>query len=517
MSARKNSGGAGAYFPGPASFASGTISGAGVWCGHGGRIAKASPPSPSGEEGTICQGLPALYRGMSNANFMNIFSAMALALIWLLNTVLVWGLHRQWWRNRRICHLLWIAPLAGLLFDALWLVGNAVGSEMLQMLGRTLTTIMLTLSIAVLVALPLSGIALTIDRIIVRFREKRRVLAQRRRETGSAAMSPVGIPSAPAAAIPVPSMPAPAVAESSPSAGVVPERMRVLRPGQGPDRRRRTFLTRTAAIIPAATLGSAGFGLFRAQGPVLMPEIPLTFRGLHPDLDGLRILHLSDIHLGYYIDLGDLEEVLRAAEEKRPDMVLVSGDISDDIPVLPDALRLIAALNPRFGTYASLGNHEYFRGIGEVIRVIDAGPVPLLRDTGATVRVGAGEIYVGGADDPVRMARREQNSLFLRRTVDAAFDGAPSQAFHLLMSHRPQGFDIAADQGIQLTVAGHTHGAQMGFNGRSVLEPWMRDHYLWGHYQRGESQLYTSAGVGHWFPFRLGCPPEAPIYVLKKE
>jgi predicted MPP superfamily phosphohydrolase len=179
-------------------------------------------------------------------------------------------------------------------------------------------------------------------------------------------------------------------------------------------------------------------------------------------------------------------------------------------------LRLIAALKPRYGTFASLGNHEYFRGIDTVLRVLDAGPIPLLRDSGAGVKIGAAELYIGGADDPVRMTQREQNYRFLQQTVDASFDGAPSDAFHLLMSHRPQGFDIAADQGIRLTVSGHTHGAQVGINGRSILEPWMREHYLWGHYQRNGSHLYTSAGVGHWFPFRLGCPPEAPIYTLRR-
>ena len=137
------------------------------------------------------------------------------------------------------------------------------------------------------------------------------------------------------------------------------------------------------------------------------------------------------------------------------------------------------------------------------------------RNSGTTIKIGGAELYVGGADDPVRMGQREKNHLFLQKSVGAAFDGAPSEAFHLLMSHRPEGLDVAAEQGIAFTVSGHTHGAQVGFNGRSVLEPWMPQAYLWGHYRKGGSQLYTSAGVGHWFPFRLGCPPEAPVYVLK--
>jgi predicted MPP superfamily phosphohydrolase len=273
-------------------------------------------------------------------------------------------------------------------------------------------------------------------------------------------------------------------------------------------------VTRAAAAIPAATLATSGYGLITSQGSVRMPEIPLNFAGLHPDLRGLRVLHLSDIHLGYYVGLDNLEELMSAAKNKRPDLVLVSGDIADDLAQLPGALRMIDSLRPRYGTFASLGNHEYFRGIENVVKIIDAGPIPLLRGTGAAVKIGRAELYVGGADDPVMMAHGERNHRFLQDSVGAAFDGAPSDAFHILMSHRPEGFDVASEQGIELTVSGHTHGAQVGFNGRSILEPWMRDRYLWGHYQREGSQLYTSSGVGHWFPFRLGCPPEAPVYVL---
>lgn len=468
---------------------------------------------------------------MSESHFMQIFSLIALASLWLVNTLLLWGFNNQWWRSRKVRRVLWIAPLAGAVFIGLWSLGDAMEWEFIRMIGRTLATIMLTLSIAVLISLLLSGIMLTTERIIAYIARRRRGSALHEQRmpgavpeaagvrlapdsVAAAAPQSVGLPdsspviSAPAAAAPV--------AGARPSGRIVSPRSGFPRRAQGADRRRRSFLTKTAAVIPAVTLGAAGYGLFRSEGSVLMPEITFSFPDLHPDLDGFRILHLSDIHIGYYVELNDLEKVMRSAVEQRPDLVLISGDISDDLTVLPDVLRVMAALKPRYGMYASLGNHEYFRGIREVLRIIEAGPIPLLRDTGVGIKVGGGTLYVGGADDPVSMARREENYRFLHRTVDAAFDGAPSDAFHLLMSHRPQGFDIAADQKIHLTVAGHTHGAQMGINGRSILEPWMRDHYLWGHYQRNGSHLYTSAGVGHWFPFRLGCPPEAPVYVLKR-
>ena len=112
--------------------------------------------------------------------------------------------------------------------------------------------------------------------------------------------------------------------------------------------------------------------------------------------------------------------------------------------------------------------------------------------------------------------RGPQSYRRLRRSVEASQLEAPSDAFRLLMSHRSLAFDYAAPLGVDLTLAGHNHGVQLGLGGRSLFESWYPDRYLWGHYQKESSQLYTSAGVGHWFPFRLGCPPEAPLLVLEQ-
>ena len=93
---------------------------------------------------------------------------------------------------------------------------------------------------------------------------------------------------------------------------------------------------------------------------------------------------------------------------------------------------------------------------------------------------------------------------------------APSDAFKVLMSHRAKALDFADRFNVDLILAGHTHGGQIGFNRRSVFENFLANEpYLWGKYKKGKTQLYTSSGVGHWFPFRIGCPAEAPIIVLK--
>jgi predicted MPP superfamily phosphohydrolase len=82
------------------------------------------------------------------------------------------------------------------------------------------------------------------------------------------------------------------------------------------------------------------------------------------------------------------------------------------------------------------------------------------------------------------------------------------------MAHRPDAFNAAVELDIDLTLSGHTHGGQVGLGGRSFWSLFAPGSYLRGLYRKEKSRLYVSSGIGHWFPFRLGCPSEAPIIEL---
>ncbi|MBI5267722.1 MAG: metallophosphoesterase, partial [candidate division Zixibacteria bacterium] len=122
--------------------------------------------------------------------------------------------------------------------------------------------------------------------------------------------------------------------------------------------------------------------------------------------------------------------------------------------------------------------------------------------------------YLAGIDDPRFL--HDAPPTFFQQAVDRAMRDHASDEFTILMSHRPDAFDYAASRGIPLTLAGHTHGGQIGIMGRSVFEPMFPRRYLWGTYRQGASALYTTAGAGHWLPFRLGCPPEVPLIELRR-
>lgn len=277
---------------------------------------------------------------------------------------------------------------------------------------------------------------------------------------------------------------------------------------------RRELLVRTSAALPAGGIVLAGAGGAQGFASAQLQQLEMNFPDLPADLEGFRVLHYTDMHLGSLIDLLEVERLVELGRRAEADLVVLTGDMSDDLDRLLPALRRFESLDPPHGVIASIGNHEYFRGIKPTLRSYAKTRVEMLIEKGVTLRVGQTDLYVGGADDP-RVLRGDKMA-FMNRTVNEALDGAPSEGFRLLLSHRPEGFVPAAKVGFDLTLSGHTHGAQLGFDGRSWLESFMPDKYLWGAYAADDRRLYTSSGAGHWFPFRLGCPREVPLIVLRR-
>ena len=389
-----------------------------------------------------------------------IFAAVVILIFGLIEVLLLRFLNRTWWENKYLRTAAWGLPLFGTAIVLLWGLGEYYTQNWLVFPAAVLTALTLILELCLMFSLPLSGLIhfvhWGVDRLV---------------------------------------------------------RMRKSTELQRPDPHRRMLLKVAAAGLPVATLTMGVSGLTRAFTGVNVYVKTIPIDNLPPDLEGLRILHLSDSHLRHYVTLDDLAEVLSDASRFVPDLVLVTGDIADDLQLLPEALSMIDNLNPPLGTFASLGNHEYFRGISAVRQIFDRSPISLLVNHGVRVFVGSCALFVGGLDDPRFLAVKDES--FFKRAVDRTLTDTTGEDFLILMSHRPDAFDYASEVGIDLTLAGHTHGTQVGVANRSLFEALWPHQYLWGHYRHGQSHLYTSSGVGHWLPFRLGCPPEAPVIELR--
>jgi predicted MPP superfamily phosphohydrolase len=273
----------------------------------------------------------------------------------------------------------------------------------------------------------------------------------------------------------------------------------------------RRALLRGAAVLPLGSVTGSITGLAEATTEQRLRVVRMNFPDLHPDLEGLRILQLSDLHLGVSFHAADLEAALVRAEAAGFDLLVLTGDVADNYEELEAALAIAARHAPRLGVYAALGNHEYLHDIDRVRPIYEASAVPLLVDQSVALRVGNASLVVAGADDP---EGRPDGQRCLRESIEQCAAGAPSDAFRLLLCHRPDGFEAAAANGFHLTLSGHTHGGQIGFLGRSAFERLFPTRYLWGAYERGGARLYTTSGFGHWFPFRLECPTEMPLVVL---
>ncbi len=387
------------------------------------------------------------------------FISIITLIIGLLQILLLWGFNRDWWRKKLIRWTSLLLPVVTLVAMGLWGLGEYYQNQWFSRPGMLLTALAFVLQFALLLSLPISGVFHLINRFVD--------YVFRHRKTDTAI-----------------------------------------------DSNRRIILKGIAAAVPLAAVSAAGAGFTRSFGSVNVFTKEIAIPDLPPDLQGYRILHLSDLHLRHYTTVDDLAEVLERAREFKPNLVLVTGDVADDLSQLPDALKLIEQFKAPDGQFATLGNHEYFRGVDQVRSIFDRSAVPLFIDQGTHLKVGNTSVFIGGIDDPRRMGAKE--TTFFQRTIDTTLGDSQNGAFKILMSHRPDAFDHAADRGISLTLAGHTHGGQIGFMGRSVFDSYWEDRYLWGEYRRGNSVLYTSSGVGHWFPFRLGCPPEAPVIELRR-
>jgi len=234
---------------------------------------------------------------------------------------------------------------------------------------------------------------------------------------------------------------------------------------------------------------------------------------LPDDLAGLKILQLTDVHLGAFMDPSGVVDLVERARLETPDLVVLTGDFCDHVPWLLPALRAIETLDPRFGIYAVMGNHEHYRGALATRRAYAQTRIELLDDAHRVLPIGSANLVVAGVDDPARARARTEH---YARAIDKALSSSPSDAFRLGLCHRPSGFEALAGRGIDLTLSGHTHGAQLGSGDRSLLEPLAEGAFLRGVYERGEKRLYTSSGAGHWLAFRLDCPSEAALITLEK-
>jgi predicted MPP superfamily phosphohydrolase len=288
------------------------------------------------------------------------------------------------------------------------------------------------------------------------------------------------------------------------------------RPSAGPSDlvSRRRFLARATYAYAGAGAALSSYGIWSAYRLPQLTRHTLRFPDLPAGLDGLTLLHLSDLHAGVHLGEDKMQEIVAQANALRPDLIVQTGDMIDISPsYIPAYVRAFRDLRAPLGVVTVLGNHDRYTGEREVIRgCLEAGQV-FVQNGCHVIERGGATLALLGIDDPHNWTADDPQT----NDVDAALAAAPPGAFRVLLAHRPGAWDSAVPRGIPLTLAGHIHGGQIYLPliawspGRLITK------YVMGHFQRGASQLYVSRGIGVvGVPIRVFAPPEIELFELRR-
>jgi hypothetical protein len=340
---------------------------------------------------------------------------------------------------------------------------------------------------------------------------------------------------------PQPPMPAPAVQVAV--RADTPAAMEQLRdPG-----RRYFFRTVTAAAGAAPFLGAMyGYAAERLNYQIRRVEIPVAH--LNPALDGLSIVQISDIHLSGYMPRSQVRRAVDMANELGADLAVVTGDfITSASDSLPDCINEIRRLHSPLGIWGCNGNHEIYAKVEHAAQsLFSQAGMKLLRQENAQLTFKGAQFNLIGVD-----YQRERTSAGQKRQTLANVEPLVRRDMpNILLSHNPNSFPRAAELGIELSLAGHTHGGQIQveiLDHRLSPARFITD-YIAGLYQRpmfapssevlvsymdgyaeapkisqgivaagGKASIYVNRGLGTvGAPVRIGVPPEITLLVLRR-
>lgn len=232
-------------------------------------------------------------------------------------------------------------------------------------------------------------------------------------------------------------------------------------------------------------------------------RVPLELKLDKPLSKPIKIVGISDMHLGYTIGKEELSQWVKLINDEKPDLILIAGDMVDgDVrPVLSE--QMAEAFNQlKAPVYACLGNHEYIGGEADRQAFLRQTKVQLLRDSVAYLPEAG--IYIVGRDDASNRYRQPLSAL------TASLDKSKPI---LLLDHQPHHLEEAEQSGIDFQLSGHTHRGQMFPINMIVDRMYEQSH---GYLRKGRTQYYVSSGIGIWGgKYRIGSQSEYLVLTLR--
>jgi predicted MPP superfamily phosphohydrolase len=296
---------------------------------------------------------------------------------------------------------------------------------------------------------------------------------------------------------------------------------------QAADPGRIRFLSQLGLALAAIPFAGVLYGLTRGWRNFNVAQVPIKAPNLPKAFDGLRIVQISDMHLGSFpMDTEVVQHGIDLINEQRPDLILFTGDLVNNFAEEAEPwLEKLAGLQATLGKYSILGNHDYG----------DYASWPSAADKAANLerlkahhhRMGFRllldeHVPIGKDGDRFTLIGVQNWGTRFQQygNLAKALAGTDPAQFRLLMSHDPTHWDAQVRAtGIDLMLAGHTHGAQFGLtiNGRTYSPAqWIYEEWA-GLYQKEDLQLYVNRGFGFLgFPGRVGMPPEITVLTLER-
>jgi predicted MPP superfamily phosphohydrolase len=305
---------------------------------------------------------------------------------------------------------------------------------------------------------------------------------------------------------------------------------------------RRYFFQAAGTIAGAVPFVSAAYGFAEERFRFYVREVQIPIANLPPALDGLRITQLSDIHIGSYMPVAQVRRAVGMANEIGGDLTVVTGDfVTGRSDPLEDCIAELSRLRAPLGVWGCNGNHEiYARAEEKSAELFQKFGMKLLRQENAELRWHGSAFNLLGVD-----YQRQRDSEGNRAPMLVGIQTLVRRDVpNILLSHNPNSFPRAAELGIELSLAGHTHGGQVRveildhrWSPAEFLTPYVADlyrrplfapsglkkpedsalHQIIIPQPQATSALYVNRGLGTiGAPVRLGVPPEITLITLRR-
>jgi len=293
---------------------------------------------------------------------------------------------------------------------------------------------------------------------------------------------------------------------------------------------RRTFIKTMGLSLVALPFASFMYGITKGKYNFKLLTQTLFFQDLPKEFDGFKIVQFSDLHAGGFDSLEDVKRGFDLIQAQNPDLILFTGDLVNDIAeeIVP-YLHLLKNLNAQFGKYSILGNHDYSEDDGlfptEEAKLKNGIAIEQYQKEAGFVLLKNDNVKIEKQNSFIRLIGVENwgNGFIRKGNFDEAIKNCNENEFSILMSHDPTHWEKVVknhNKHVHLTLSGHTHGMQMGFETLGIK--WSPIQYIYkywaGLYEEINQYLYVNRGFGFMaFAGRIGMYPEITTFILRKK